>query len=224
MTFKNAGDAVARRVALRQALTVSSDVFFYRLGLEANGAGDGLLLQNWARRLGLGRDDRHRPARRAAAGLMPDAASGATSSSRRSSPTAPGAPGDNINLSVGQGDLQANPLQMAVAYAAIANGGRVVRAAPRPADRGRRRPRAPGARRRRAARRLEDQARSTARRSSRACAAPPARRAAPRPTSSRASRSRSPARPARRRRAPAAPTSPGTWRWRRTRAPSTWWR
>ena len=35
--------------------------------------------------------------------------------------------GDNINLAVGQGDLQANPLQMAVAYATIANGGEVVR-------------------------------------------------------------------------------------------------
>jgi penicillin-binding protein 2 len=35
--------------------------------------------------------------------------------------------GDNVNLSVGQGDLQATPLQMAVSYAAIANGGRVVR-------------------------------------------------------------------------------------------------
>src|SRR5262249_15872576 len=35
--------------------------------------------------------------------------------------------GDNINLAVGQGDLQADPLQMAVAYAALANGGKVVR-------------------------------------------------------------------------------------------------
>ncbi len=32
-----------------------------------------------------------------------------------------------VNLAVGQGDLQANPLQMAVAYSAIANGGDVVR-------------------------------------------------------------------------------------------------
>ena len=38
----------------------------------------------------------------------------------------PWTPGDNINLAVGQGDLQANPLQMAVAYSAIANGGYVV--------------------------------------------------------------------------------------------------
>jgi penicillin-binding protein 2 len=35
--------------------------------------------------------------------------------------------GDNINLAIGQGDLQADPLQMAVAYAAIANGGTIVR-------------------------------------------------------------------------------------------------
>ena len=34
--------------------------------------------------------------------------------------------GDNVNLSVGQGDLQATPLQLATAYAAIANGGKVV--------------------------------------------------------------------------------------------------
>jgi CheY-like chemotaxis protein len=39
----------------------------------------------------------------------------------------PWSTGDNVNLSVGQGDLAANPLQMAVAYAAIANGGKVLR-------------------------------------------------------------------------------------------------
>src|SRR5205823_8844110 len=35
--------------------------------------------------------------------------------------------GDNENLAVGQGDLEATPLQLAVAYSAIANGGTVVR-------------------------------------------------------------------------------------------------
>ena len=34
--------------------------------------------------------------------------------------------GDNINLSVGQGDLLAAPLQLAVAYATLGNGGTVV--------------------------------------------------------------------------------------------------
>ena len=35
--------------------------------------------------------------------------------------------GDNENLAVGQGDVQVTPLQLAVAYSAIANGGTVVR-------------------------------------------------------------------------------------------------
>jgi penicillin-binding protein 2 len=39
----------------------------------------------------------------------------------------PWSTGDNVNLAVGQGDLQATPLQLATAYSAIANGGRVVR-------------------------------------------------------------------------------------------------
>jgi penicillin-binding protein 2 len=55
VTFKNAGGGGNGALALRQALTVSSDVFFYKLGLEANGHGDGLLIQKWAHRLGLGR-------------------------------------------------------------------------------------------------------------------------------------------------------------------------
>jgi penicillin-binding protein 2 len=35
--------------------------------------------------------------------------------------------GDNENLAVGQGDLEATPLQLAVAYSAIENGGTIVR-------------------------------------------------------------------------------------------------
>ena len=39
----------------------------------------------------------------------------------------PWSTGDNMNAAVGQGDVQGTPLQMAVAYATLANGGRVVR-------------------------------------------------------------------------------------------------
>jgi len=145
VVFKNAGNAVHGPVALRKALSVSSDVFFYRLGQEANGTGSGLLIQDWAKRLGIGRPSGiDLPGE--AEGLVPTPRyrnEGFASYRRcvaKKNPTPqqisfgecgfvdrPWSVGDNVNLSVGQGDLQADPLQMAVAYAAIANGGRVVR-------------------------------------------------------------------------------------------------
>jgi len=123
VTFENAGKAVHGALALRQALTVSSDVFFYQLGRDMNEKG--MPLQHWARRLGIGHPT----------GIdLPGEASGRvpTPEWRRrwfeqGLTDRPWSVGDNINLSVGQGDLMSNPLQMAVAYAAIANGGRVLR-------------------------------------------------------------------------------------------------
>jgi penicillin-binding protein 2 len=150
VTFKNAGDAVHGALALRQALTVSSDVWFYLLGQDMNNTGDGQALQHWARRLGIGRQT----------GIdLPEEAPGFVPSKawrdrehvefnrcvkRRNLTDAeiyegkcgfidrPWSVGDNINLAVGQGDLQANPLQLAVAYATVANaaegkGGKVLR-------------------------------------------------------------------------------------------------
>jgi penicillin-binding protein 2 len=38
----------------------------------------------------------------------------------------PWSAGDNIQLATGQGDLQTSPLQMAIAYAALGNGGKIV--------------------------------------------------------------------------------------------------
>jgi penicillin-binding protein 2 len=125
VTFKNAGGVVHGSVALRQALTVSSDVFFYRLGLAANGKGDGLLIQNWAKRLGIGRlTGIDLPAE--GAGLIPTPA-WRNELFKKKLTDRPWSVGDNINLSIGQGDLSVTPLQLAVAYATLANGGNVVR-------------------------------------------------------------------------------------------------
>jgi len=123
VTFNNAGGAAHGALALRQALTVSSDVFFYQLGRDLNGRG--MNLQRWAHRLGIGRRT----------GIdLPGELPGLLPTPRwrnrlydRKLTDRPWSVGDNINLAVGQGDLKADPLQMAVAYAAIANGGRVLR-------------------------------------------------------------------------------------------------
>jgi penicillin-binding protein 2 len=121
VTFKNAGGGGNGALALRQALTVSSDVFFYQLGRDMNGTLD---LQRWAHRLGLGRKT----------GIdLPGELPGLIPSPqwrnrlyKKHLTDRPWSVGDNINLSVGQGDVQADPLQMAVAYATIANGGNVL--------------------------------------------------------------------------------------------------
>ena len=136
-------------VNLAKALQVSSDVYFYKLGQSTFNHG-GLLIQTWARKLGLDRptgidlpgeirgtipdpewreeindfelDCRKRKKIPASANVYFAGANGCGRSDLRLYTQ-----GDNVNLATGQGDVQATPLQMAVAYAALANGGKVVR-------------------------------------------------------------------------------------------------
>jgi penicillin-binding protein 2 len=144
----NAGDAVNGPIDLRQALKVSSDVFFYTLGYRmdrGNDHGDGGPLQEWARALGIGQAT-GLDAGGETQGLLPTPAWRNALYRRSQEPGSPAGAdvvpndfykyggqdrpwtvGDNVNLAVGQGDLQADPLQMAVAYAALANGGDIVR-------------------------------------------------------------------------------------------------
>jgi penicillin-binding protein 2 len=125
VTFNNAGGAAHGSLALRQALTVSSDVFFYRLGLLAANRGNGELIQDWAHRLGIGRlTGIDLPAE--GQGLVPTPA-WRNKLYREKLTDRPWSVGDNINLAIGQGDLSVTPLQLAVAYATVANGGYVVR-------------------------------------------------------------------------------------------------
>jgi penicillin-binding protein 2 len=143
VTFKNAGEVAHGVISLRTALTVSSDVFFYQLGRDMNR--EGMPLQHWSRQLGLGsrtgvdlpeegpgfvpgpkwRDRQYAKFQRCVERTNPTPTE--ISLGECGWQDRPWSVGDNVNLSVGQGDLAANPLQMAVAYAAIANGGRVLR-------------------------------------------------------------------------------------------------
>src|SRR5215211_3372890 len=141
--FRNAGGAVYGTLALPRALQVSSDVFFYQLGALANDRGP--VIQEWARKLSFGSPTGiDLPGEYG--GLVPDSEWRNSEYDKylkcaRKAKVPPGtteAPyacagiergwsgGDNVNLAVGQGDLQATPLQLATAYAAIANGGKVV--------------------------------------------------------------------------------------------------
>jgi penicillin-binding protein 2 len=145
----NAKDEAYGSVDLFRALQVSSDVYFYKLGMSTYNHG-GLLIQHWARRLGLDRptgidlpgeisgvipdrawrrqinqfelDCRKRKGIPASANVYVAGANGCGRSDLRDY-----SQGDNVNLATGQGDVQATPLQMTVLYATIANGGKVVR-------------------------------------------------------------------------------------------------
>jgi penicillin-binding protein 2 len=121
-TFTNAGEFANGAVDLVSALEVSSDVYFYVLGLRMWNKG---YLQKWAHQMGIGRDTGiDLPGWES--GLLPtqqwrneEAARGNLEGRRWSA-------GDNVQLATGQGDLQTNPLQMAIAYATLGNGGTVV--------------------------------------------------------------------------------------------------
>ena len=120
--FQNAGGAAYGSISMERALEVSSDVFYYTLGDRMNGS---LALQDWAHKLGIGRETGiDLPGEQE--GLLPTPA-WRNQLYREELTERPWSAGDNVNLSVGQGDLQADPLQMAVAYATIANGGTVPR-------------------------------------------------------------------------------------------------
>ncbi len=121
--FQNAGGVALGSVDMTSALQQSSDVYFYTLGLrmwETN------QLQDWAAKLGIGKESGlDIPGETGTESLVPSKkwrddlfAEGGTDR--------PWSAGDNIQLAIGQGDLQTNPLQLAIAYAALANGGTIV--------------------------------------------------------------------------------------------------
>jgi penicillin-binding protein 2 len=124
-TFDNWTDAYDRGMNLVEALATSCDTYFYRIGDEIWQLGEnaGHPLQEWAAKLGIGKvtgidiggED---------PGLLPT-----PEWRKRTFKTAIDRlwkPGDSIQLAIGQKDITVTPLQMARAYAAIANGGKLV--------------------------------------------------------------------------------------------------
>jgi penicillin-binding protein 2 len=109
-------------VNITKAIAVSSDVFFYTVG---GGFGDiaGLgvdKLTAYYHKFGLGQKP----------GIdVPEQTAGRvpTPDWKQKLSGQPWSLGDTYNISIGQGDLLASPLQMAVAEAAVANGGKVVK-------------------------------------------------------------------------------------------------
>jgi penicillin-binding protein 2 len=146
----NAGNAVDGSLDLLNALKVSSDDFFYNLGALTNSpAPHGGPLQHWAHLYGIGRrtgidlpdendgnlPDAHWRDERNKLEAECDSATGPFKGKAKHPPggcgiafgdNRPWSIGDNESLAVGQGDVQVTPLQLAVAYAAIANGGTIV--------------------------------------------------------------------------------------------------
>ena len=115
-------------IDLTQALVQSADTYFYQVGYDFY-LRPGSELESWAQRLGYGH-----PAGidipGEAAGLVPTPAWRRRTYTRKTDPNwqidSLWKPGNSINLAIGQGDLLATPLQVAVNYAAIANGGDLV--------------------------------------------------------------------------------------------------
>ena len=126
--FENPDRAPNGEVDLRMAITVSSDVYFYKLAeqFSRRSGYDEDQIQQTARDFGFGRTTgialpfEH-------AGIVPDAE--IKRARHEANPEAFPDPdwrtGDTINISIGQGDLGVTPLQLANSFTVFANGGRI---------------------------------------------------------------------------------------------------
>ncbi len=103
-------------VDLHRALVESCDVYFYLLGKDLGVD----RLASFARGFGLGRQTGI-PLPQEMPGLVP------TSSWKQQRFGEPWVPGETLSVSIGQGFNLTTPLQLAVAYGAIANGGTLVK-------------------------------------------------------------------------------------------------
>jgi penicillin-binding protein 2 len=121
--FENSEGEINGPISLTHAYEVSSDVYFYKLGARMWDNND---LQDWSHKMGIGDPTGiDIPTGESAEGLVPSK-EWRDQLFEEELTERPWSQGDDVQLAVGQGDLQTNPLQMAIAYATLANGGTVV--------------------------------------------------------------------------------------------------
>jgi penicillin-binding protein 2 len=122
--FENSEGEVNGPITLVPALEVSSDVFFYEQGYKMWKTD---YLQEWSAKMGIGRPTGiDLPLGEGAEGLVPSRKWTEEEEANGNEYIEPWGPGQNIQLAVGQGYLQTDPLEMAIAYAALGNGGTIV--------------------------------------------------------------------------------------------------
>ena len=110
--WKDWNPAPLGNVSLAQALEESVDVYFYNLGYKLYQQ-TGSVLQDGLAKFGFGQQT--------GIDLPGESAGQVGKTSAQETRT----PGKDINLAIGQGDLLVTPLQLAVGFSAIANGGQV---------------------------------------------------------------------------------------------------
>lgn len=129
--FRNDESTPHGVVNLARSLTVSSDYYYYEIGdilwLRRDEVGDEAL-QDTARSFGFG-DTTGIELGEERAGVVPTPERKVRNHEENPDafPYGDWLSGDNINLSIGQGDLLVTPLQLANAYGALANGGTIWR-------------------------------------------------------------------------------------------------
>ncbi|MGH2663007.1 MAG: penicillin-binding protein 2 [Actinomycetota bacterium] len=128
--FHNWKESSAGTISFAESLIQSCDTVFYKFGLDfwADRQGRGDFMQHELRKWGFG-DLTGIDIPGETQGRVPDARWKQTVHTQYPDlfPEPTWLPGDNINMSIGQGDLLLTPLQLATAYSAIANGGTLYR-------------------------------------------------------------------------------------------------
>lgn len=109
--FHEHGNSGYGVLGFRDALAFSSNTFFYQVGLSTGPEA----IAQWSHQLGIGTTDLGLSG--GSHGIVP------TPAEKEKLFKEPWYGGDTVSMSIGQGLVQATPLELAVTYAAIANGG-----------------------------------------------------------------------------------------------------